>query len=107
MTTTPKRYLISLALEACRPEADPALLVAKILQSKAPNVDGSVTRQVGFGSWGVEVGVQIVSTTTHGDELFAAVEWILRTESQECAYVEIDGVASFLAADGTLAEVEV
>ena len=102
----PATFLIALALEAARPSEDPALLVAKLLQLQAPNVDGSVTRQVGFGAWGVEEGVQILTTTVHRGELFRALQWILRTENQTCAYVEIDGEPFELAVSGAMNPIE-
>lgn len=102
----PARFLIALALDASRPSEDPALLVAKLLQAKAPHVDGSVTRQVSFGAWGVEEGVQILTTTIHRGELFSALQWILRTEGQTCAYVEIDGEAFELAVSGAMNPIE-
>jgi len=105
-TASPATFLIALALDASRPSEDPALLVAKLLQAKAPNVDGSVTRQVGFGAWGVEAGVQILTTTVHRGELFRALQWILRTENQTCAYVEIDGEPFELAVSGAMAPIE-
>lgn len=102
----PTRFLVALALDSNKPSEDPALLVARLLQSQAPNVDGSVTRQLGFGAWGVEEGVQILSTTINGEELLAAVALILRTENQTAAYVEIDGEAFELRPDGELVAIE-
>jgi hypothetical protein len=94
----PERFLIALALDATRPSEDPAAFVARQLQHRAPNVDGSVTRQVAFGAWGTEEGVQILSTTIHRRQLLAAVTTLLVLEAQTCAYVEIDGEAFELRA---------
>lgn len=103
----PARFLIALALDSVLPAPpDAAKLIAKSLQRNAPNVDGSVTRQVGFGAWGVEEGVQILTTTIHRGELFRALRWILQAENQTCAYVEIDGEAFELAVSGAMVPIE-
>jgi hypothetical protein len=98
----PKRYLVALAFDVETSPGAGRLALAYHLQNEAPNVDGSITAQLGFGAWGVEEGVQILSTTVYGGELLAAVASFLAIEEQTCAYVEIDGEALELTPAGEL-----